>query len=172
MEEIDRKSIELRYITGKETLKAISQDTGLPVKRLERWCAEGDWVKRREQAEAEAMENALRMHVSRRSLQLEKEITMLEDLCSLPNRLIDARGNVISAVLDGKRTRAFRELSEALCDLLRCRMTVDEIMTKPEKERIAIEKRRMRLMEKQTEKHDEKSVIEVVMGEEAKAMFE
>lgn len=182
-----REQAEIRYVTGTETLKEISAETGVNLRTLERWCKECNWVEKRQKANDDALKMAVKKRVNKRAQQLAKVLEaleeaetagvkmtgmVLEDLENYPRGYTDQDGNQFSNLLDGNRARAFKDLSEAIRNLTGIRMTVDEILTKQEKEKLAIEKRKLKLAEKAADKETETNRIEVTFGDGAGELFE
>lgn len=182
-----KEEAEIRYVTGTETLKEISAETGMNLRTLEKWCKMNDWVKKREQANDAAVIGAVKRRVSKRARQLEKvmiaierledlgvtfTLMALEDAEKFPRGYVDQDGNERSNLLDGMRSRAYKDLTDAVKNVAGLRMTVDEIMTKQEKEKLAIEKRKLKLAEKAADKETETNRIEVVFAEGMEELME
>ena len=90
--------------------------------------------------------------------------------CSVSIRAIAARD--FGEAHADEVVAVWADLSEAIRNLTGIRMTVDEIMTKQEKEKLAIEKRKLRLAEKAADKETETNRIEVVFAEGMEELME
>lgn len=148
-----RMEAEQRYVAGTMTLRALSQDMGVPLSSLQRWCKADNWVKKREKARKRALRKAVTRATDKKAKELSR---LLEASDAMERALLTSAKAFESAMLenpveivDGK-TRAVNisSVTHAIGRQLESRMLLEGMMNAVDREKIALLKRKQEMDER------------------------
>ena len=75
-----RMEAEQRYVSGSMTLGTLSQEMGLPLSNLKRWCKADNWVKKREKARKRALRKAVTRATDKKARELARLIEASDEM--------------------------------------------------------------------------------------------
>ena len=148
-----RMDAEQRYVAGSMTLRALSQETGIPLSTLQRWCKADGWVKKREKARKRAMRKAVTRATDKKAKELSR---LLEASDAMERALLTSAKAFESAMLenpveivDGK-TRAVNmsSVTHAIGRQLESRMLLEGMMSAVDREKIDLLRRKQEMDER------------------------
>ena len=153
--EADKLKAKQRYLSENITLKALSEDTGIPYSRLKRWSQAENWGRERASVEDQAFRKAAVKAVNKKARELCK---LLEASDELEKALLLA-AKAFSAYLEGegsgetltdKKTWAdnLNHIVAAIGKQAETRMMLSGIMARDEEEKIALMRRKQSLEER------------------------
>lgn len=174
----EKREAEEKYLTSTKTLREISKEMGIPESTVFRWSKAGKWKEKREKTEEKAIRQARGKYVTKRAQQLQK---LEEASCRLEDALMnaadqfaraleDAQGN--GKMADGFRAKNLQSLSAAIEGATRTRMMIAGILTEENRQKLAIEKKKLKLAQEQAESGNGMSDVEIVMEKEAEEKSE
>ena len=167
----DKREAEEKYLTSTKTLREISKEMGIPESTIFRWSKEGKWKEKREKTEEKAIRQARGKYVSKRAQQLQKleeascrlEDALMKAADQFARALEDAQGN--GKMADGFRARNLQSLSAAIEGATRTRMMIAGILTEENRQKLAIEKKKLKLYQEQARSGLSGTGVEISMEE-------
>lgn len=80
----ERDALRQRYVSGEITLKALAEETGTPLRTLEKWSATEGWKRKKQQFKRRVQRNADKREVNRQG----KELAEMREACLSMGRVI------------------------------------------------------------------------------------
>lgn len=178
MDEDKRMDAEARYVGGAMSLPKLAEETGIPLKTLQKWSAADGWAKKRKKAQQRAMKKAVTRAVNRRAREL---ATLIEASGVVERALLKAARQFEDAILeekidtrlvDGKnRAKNLLNVAEGIERMAHARGMMGAGMSQADAERLDLLKRKQALEEKKAAR-EEKQDADGVMIQMDKAVEE
>lgn len=141
------------YLSSNITTRELAEQLHVSPATVARWCQEGNWVSLRQQVEADAQKKAIKTATNKRAQKLEKLIMASN---TLEDALIMAASQFAKALekaeekgkpgemADGFRAKNLQSLAAAIQTATNTRFALDGILTEAERQKIAMEKRKIK----------------------------
>ncbi len=176
--ETDKIKAKQRYLTESISLKALSEEMGIPLSKVKAWCRKEEWTKEKASIEDQAFKKAAVKAVNKKARELCK---LLEASDELEKALLLA-AKAFSAYLEGeggsetltdKKTWAdnLNHIVAAIGKQAETRMMLSGIMAKDEEEKIALMRRKQNLEERK-EMQDATGSLGIVLDEKTEELAE
>ena len=169
---------EQRYISGDITLRALAEETGIPLSTLSRWSRARGWTKKRERFQARAMKKAVTKATDKKARALAQLMDASGEIETA--LLLMARG--VRALLDGDealrdqlengRASHLKSLVDALGRQTETRMLLSGILSEADKEKLALLRRRQELDEKrEQEDHATSAEVRLILDPDLEGLY-
>jgi hypothetical protein len=174
--ETDKIKAKQRYLTESISLKALSEEMGIPLSKVKAWCRKEEWTKEKASIEDQAFKKAAVKAVNKKAKELCKLLAAsdeLEKALLLAAKAFSAylEGEGGSEILTDKKTWAdnLNHIVAAIGKQAETRMMLSGIMAKDEEEKIAL-MRRKQSMEERKERQDAAGSLGIVLDEKTEEL--
>lgn len=178
MSEDRRAEAEARYISGRESIKALAAALEISDKTVAAWCKAGGWVKKRQKFQARTAKKALTIAANKKARELAK---LLEASDEMETALLHAARAFSKAleeepqlVTDGKfRSGNLRNVAESIQRQAQTRMMISGILERKDAEKLKIMQNKQALEERKAAQGQENGgAIRVVIEPSAEKLAE
>lgn len=175
----ERIEAQQKYVTGSMTIRELAEEMGLNPSTLARWSKENGWPELRRTFEQRAMQKAITKASSKRA---DKLARLLEASGTLEDALILATRQFKQALqahedmgkshqmADGFRAKNMQSLAAAIQTATETRFTLDSILTEAERQKLQLEKRKLKREERQDLQKQQGQAVEYTLSPELEEM--
>lgn len=164
-----------KYVTGNQTIRELAVEMGLNPSTLARWSKENGWPELRHAFEQRAMKKAITKAANKRADKLSRLLTAsntLEDALTIATRQFqraleaqEEKGKS-GQMADGFRAKNLQSLAAAINTAVNTRFALDGILTEAERQKLQLEKRKLKREEQKEGDKKQGQHVEYRMAEQ------
>ena len=130
------------YLSSNITTRDLAEQMQVSPATVARWCQEGNWVALRQQVEADAQKKAIKTATNKRAQKLEKLIMASRQFANAI-KAAEEKGKP-GLMVDGFRAKNLQSLAAAIQTATNTRFALDGILTEAERQKLQLEKRKLK----------------------------